>query len=280
MEAFTGEGNKNIVDFIEEFEDVAQVCDWNEIQKYLYLRRLLRRAAKMAIEAKGRLHSNNDLKDTLSKEFGEHIASIDIHKCLRETQKQNTESYLEYLFKMQKIGNKGKIDEKSIISYIIEGIMDSPINKTILYDAKNYDELKEKMKLYEKIKVDSKGTLTHKFRPSTNINNTNSTPERHINSDTRCKICGGTGHFTGKCPHQNKGPRCFSCNSFRHLAPDCTVKQEVQSTRLEEQVKAISNLDMHVLISLINASDIQALIDTGSDVTLMKSSLFSKLECT
>ena len=52
----------------------------------------------MAIEAKGRLHSFTDLKDTLSKEFGELIASIDIHKCLSETKKQNTESQLSSVF--------------------------------------------------------------------------------------------------------------------------------------------------------------------------------------
>ena len=66
VKAFTGEGNQNFADFIEEFKDVEQVCDWNEIQKYLYLRRLLRGASKMAIKTKGRLHSYKNLKDTLS----------------------------------------------------------------------------------------------------------------------------------------------------------------------------------------------------------------------
>jgi len=51
LEKFSGEGGKNYENWIQEFEEIANACNWNEIQKYLYARRLLSGAAKLAVEA-------------------------------------------------------------------------------------------------------------------------------------------------------------------------------------------------------------------------------------
>ena len=48
------------------------------------------------------------------------------------------------------------MEDSSTIKYIIDGIQDDEINKTMLYGAKNVRELKEKFTLYETMKENVK----------------------------------------------------------------------------------------------------------------------------
>ena len=41
-----------------------------------------------------------------------------------------------------------EVEDSAIIKYIIDGIQDDEINKTVLYGAKNIHKLKEKFMLY------------------------------------------------------------------------------------------------------------------------------------
>lgn len=41
LETFNGESGKNIVDWLNDFSEILSVCGWNEVQCYLYARRLL-----------------------------------------------------------------------------------------------------------------------------------------------------------------------------------------------------------------------------------------------
>lgn len=51
LEKFSGESERNVDAWITSYEAVATTCNWNDIQKYLYARKLLIGAAKKCIEA-------------------------------------------------------------------------------------------------------------------------------------------------------------------------------------------------------------------------------------
>lgn len=56
-------------DWIDTFETAAIIAQWNDVQKYVYLRKLLKGAAKLAVESSRNVCDYVKLKETLIKEF-------------------------------------------------------------------------------------------------------------------------------------------------------------------------------------------------------------------
>lgn len=211
LEKFTGETTKTVDEWVKHYEDVAKTCGWNEIQMYLFARKLLRGAARGAVEADETAINYKKLVETLKKEFNKERTSYEIHRDLMHSKKSASKSHLEYLYEMKKMGPK--VDEPSMVRYIVDGLPGEKTEKSILYDAKNLDELKIKLKVYE---------LMHKSKASSTV--------------IRCKNCGSKSHQTDSCPDQQKGTRCFKCNNFGHVAKDCSGEG---STGKEKWVKTI-----------------------------------------
>lgn len=53
---------------------------------------------------------------------------------------------------MKEIANRTEIEEEVTVQYIVDGIVDDVNNKTMLYSATTFEQLKEKVKLYDLIK--------------------------------------------------------------------------------------------------------------------------------
>ena len=64
-----------------DFEKVAESLEWNEVQKFIYCRRSLKGAAKLAAEAEN-IFIFKELKDFLLSEFKQESSSKSIHKLL------------------------------------------------------------------------------------------------------------------------------------------------------------------------------------------------------
>lgn len=154
---------------------------------------------------------NYDLLLTLlRKEFPEELTTIEIHEKLVARKKKANESYLQYFYHMQKIG-KMKMDNKSMIQYIVNGISDSGSAKAILYDATTLDGLKLKLKTYEMMKnqreASTRGKVADKMQSS------HSSTEASTSNGKRCYGCGSKSHQRNQCPDKSKGGRCFNCNN-------------------------------------------------------------------
>ena len=64
---------------------------------------------------------------------------------------------------MQAMGKYGNTDDESLISYIIHGIQDYSSNKVILHEAETLNDLRNKLRVYEKMKkVVGQSTNTEK----------------------------------------------------------------------------------------------------------------------
>lgn len=194
LEKFTGETTQTVTEWVTNFENIATTCGWNDIQKYLFARKLLQGAARKAMEADKAVIDYGKLVALLKKEFETELTSYEIHRKLMFKKKSSSESYLEYFYDMRKIGPK--LDEVSMVRYIVDGLPGDQNGKSILYDAKTLDELKSKLKVY--------GTMHNRSSNSEN-----------------CKNCGSKDHAKGNCPDQQKGKKCFKCSKFGHVARDC-----------------------------------------------------------
>ena len=51
---------------------------------------------------------------------------------------------------MQEIASHNPIEEEDLIQFIIKGIADTEVNKSLLYSANNIEELKTALRKYEK----------------------------------------------------------------------------------------------------------------------------------
>ena len=59
------------------------------------------------------------------------------------------ESYQKFFLKMKQLASRGNIEDSSLIQYVIDGVHDLTINKSILYGAASLKKFKDKLKYYE-----------------------------------------------------------------------------------------------------------------------------------
>lgn len=173
LEKFTGETTQTVTEWVTNFENIATTCGWNDIQKYLFARKLLQGAARKAMEADKAVIDYGKLVALLKKEFETELTSYEIHRKLMFKKKSSSESYLEYFYDMR-----------------------NQNGKSILYDAKTLDELKSKLKVY--------GTMHNRSSNSENCKNCGSKDHAKGNcpdqqKGKKCFKCSKFGHVARDC---------------------------------------------------------------------------------
>lgn len=266
---FNGSETMSIKKWLTEFDQYATVFGWNDLQKFIFCKRSLLGPAKLFVEYEAKPLNYIDLKQALIAEFQEKITSAEVHAKLRERRKRHDETFREFLYCMVDIASQIEMEESSVINYIIEGIKDSPVNKMVLYGAKTLPELKDKLIIYEKIsKGENYKVMTEKRsagKPKFEISNRKY--QRY------CFNCGSNEHEFHNCPKKNKGPKCFGCNKFGHKRPDCPEKINSQATTAASANLVESKNNMYIEVK-INNIKFHCLVDTGSDICLLKQCYF------
>lgn len=264
LSTFSGDDQMDIRQWIQEFEDMAKLCGWADVQRIIYAKRLLRGSAKLFVNYEKCSSSWGAMRRALIEEFGRMVDAYKIHKELSRRGKKATETYQEYVYKMFDIAKQAAIEDAAVIKYIIDGVQDEEVNKTILYGAKNIRELKEKFQLYETMKENAKVKSRRSDERQQKTSGRSNTTQEAVR---RCFLCGDKNHLSAGCPGKNKGFKCFKCGQYGHIASSCsgsiespkiayTTSRDLQSKRCKEV--EISNCKL------------AALIDTGSDLTLMR----------
>ena len=116
---------------------------------------------------------------------------------------------------MQEIASPIELDEESIIEYFIDGIPDSRVNKLVLYEASTLFQLKDKLRVYEKVHPIGK---TSSYSPSScQVHKTGS----KVNTSVKdLFICNSPSHFAKNCT-ERKQIKCYKCAQFGHKANEC-----------------------------------------------------------
>jgi len=102
-------------------------------RKKTFMRKRLRRSAKLFVTYEKCCGTWKKLERALSSEFDNTLNNRQIHKELARTKKKVDESYHNYVYKMIEIVSHSDIEMEAKIQYIIDGIQNDPVNKTILY---------------------------------------------------------------------------------------------------------------------------------------------------
>ncbi|GFS82126.1 hypothetical protein TNCV_250031 [Trichonephila clavipes] len=104
-------------------------------------------------------------------------------------------------------------------------------------------------------------------------------PVNKSNERIRCYNCGLFNHTSNECYHKNKGLRCFNCNQFGYKNSQCVlnkpdVKNEVVNEIVHEVVNESNSSSEKRNTAKINGYVFDALIDTGSTITLIRESVY------
>lgn len=266
--------NITALDWVKEFEEFSLLCNLKPIKMLLWARKSLTGSAKQSISGRMDLNSWDKLKAYILNEFPSQRTSAEIHNDLRRRKKKTTESLRDYFFEMRKLGYQGGVEEESVIMYTINGIDDFPSNKSLLYGAKNYDDFKENLRKYEQFKLQL-GLSQPKLQ-------TFSTSSNVKKKTGRCFNCGIVGHSAKDCMRREKGPNCFKCNEFGHKSFNCNEQKEKTIEAKNQKIANLgyegSTLQSKYKIVTLNGVAVEALIDTGSDATLVQISFFNSIK--
>lgn len=75
VDTFSGDDGKNIKQWVKDFEETANLCRWNDMQKTIYVKRLLLAwISKVICEVQGRTWK--DIEAALEREFSQKIDSV------------------------------------------------------------------------------------------------------------------------------------------------------------------------------------------------------------
>ncbi|XP_043496484.1 uncharacterized protein LOC122520490 [Polistes fuscatus] len=257
----------------EAARNTSGLLGWNDLQKFIYGKRMLKGAARQFISFEREIKSLDSLKRSLIREFQVKVNSATIHKQLSKRRQQPGESSRLYIYSMQEIANQGNIEEDALIQYIADGLLGERRDKAVLYGSRTLTEFKNNIQIFDKLKENNvQGTRFRKDNQgnvaSTRISRSPAIKKGH------CYGCGSEAHSYRFCPDKEKGLKCFKCNNFGHIASHCNKSQ--QPSENKASINCVQSTTDRVAIR-INGLLAYALLDTGSEVSIINSELYNKL---
>lgn len=204
LEKFDGIEGQNIIDWLAEFEEQSNVFEWDNDEKLVYARRLLSGPAKLFVNHDLKPKTWRRLKHGLMCEFEQEIDTMAIHRKLSKMKKRNAESYNEFCYRVRKLAAPAKLDQKTIISYIVEAVGETTDSKLFLSEASSMGELKEKLRLYE------------------NYMNRDLFGSR--GDGPRCFGCKNHGHVRANCPDEKASTK-KTINTIHATTPTNAIQE-------------------------------------------------------
>lgn len=200
--------------------------------------------------------------------FFHELGKVRMRKQFEQRIWRVDETFSEYLHQKVILGNRIRIEEDEMAEYIIEGIPER-----VLRDQARVQRLRTRKALLEAFE---RVSLRRRNQPGVQGN----ARERRARGRTkkeesaiegfvkRCHNCGAQGHRAPDCLSKSKGTRCYECKKFGHIAANC----EKRKARISEvkNMRDISKPERKCFKDVkINNENLVALIETGSDVSLI-----------
>lgn len=234
--------------------------------------------------------------------------SIDFASILYDVMSTNSNkfpTYAEYARKSLLRLNivKGLSDDLKT-AIVIRGITDPQIKATATNAKLHSNELVEFLSVYAKPKYDGyKRDINKSFHSSHERHSHNIGGVRKrsaTTSDLKCTVCGGTGHKYWNCPKKQKsdsnpqaatsaaGNRtpffCTYCKKTGHIAEKCFIRRRVETNnKVTSNVNFCQKTDdlqqSNVMTAVIEKVPVDVLVDSGSDISLISSSVLRHLKC-
>lgn len=221
----------------------------------------------------------NELRST----FQHRQTRVTMRKRFEERTWKKDETFHEYYHEKIIMGNRVPIDDDEMLEYIIDGIPDEALrNQARVQGFETVDTL---LKAFEKVTFRERNTSnTTKHGYNNNKNNSWNKEEKKdgktdnkknaTNIVIRCHNCGIRDHTGINCPTKEQGVKCFGCNERGHIISKCPKKVEA-TKKSYAMTRSLSK--KYIKDVIIHEQHIKALVDSGSDLTLMCADEYVKL---
>lgn len=260
---FSGNSHENFNNWLTHFEEQCLLYELNSREQFIFSKRLMIKDVKSYIEYESKAKNYLELKQELSKEFGQTINSAIIHQKLRERKKKKEESFTEYFYEMLSLASHSNIDHAAIITYTIEGLPGTTESKAFMYEAETISQFKKKLHAFE--------IMNAKFnKPKTDYRQTKN--EMQQDEQRKCYNCGGL-HNTFDCPNKANGPKCFTCNQYGHKSTGCFNTKPEEKGKINIMRAPVRRPTTQVKL---NNRKIKAHIDSQSDFNVIQEDVLKK----
>lgn len=168
--------------------------------------------------------------------------------------------------------------EDELLEYIIEGIPDPWLrNAARIQRYTTVESLTAAYGLVSLVDSEIKEKKISKTEEKVyNVERNKNQPETSkVRSSSRkpCYYCGSRERLSFKCMDKEKGRKCFVCNNFGHTSWKCPEKNKAKD------LCAISEISPTKFLKDVRVNDVKtiALVDTGSDISLLQESLYKEI---
>lgn len=253
--------------FIDKIEKLRQMHAWSDQTSLFAVHHKMKGVAKMWIDALPIVTTWEEFKRVFFKDFPCRVSIADIHRELMSRRRTPGESLVQYYYSMLAIGRKGDIDDQSIVSYVINGLNDNGLTRTLL--AMNLQTCNELLRSLEGLPTTT--VVMRKVQQSgddegRNVNVTSGARSK----GPKCFNCNNFGHISTNCPQPQRRLKCTSCSKVGHEASQCKSKgTNVAAMSGDPSVESCPPVMKEVTI---NKEKFLGFVDTGSDFTLIKES--------
>ncbi|XP_058987852.1 uncharacterized protein LOC131806936 [Musca domestica] len=255
-------GNVTSVQFIDKVETLQRLHGWSDETTLFAVHHKMSGVAKMWIDALPVVETWKEFRQQFLKDFPSRVSVADIHRELIARKRNSNESLVEYYYAMLAIGKRGSVDEASILSYIINGLNDSSLTRTLL--AMNPQTCSELLRSLENLTIQ---TYARKQTKNDEDDKTVSVSGGAPTKGVKCFNCNRFGHISTSCPQPLKKPKCSKCAKIGHDASQCKGKGTTVAAMTEESKDYCPPVMKDVTV---NGKTYEGFVDTGSDFTLMR----------
>lgn len=121
------------------------------VEKFIFVSRALKGLTLLFIQSEVNITSYASLKQVCI-----FLVPSQLYQILANRNWRYNEGLMECFLRTREIVKRGKIDDMSLIHYIIQWINNTSHNKTILYRFSNLAEFMQKFLIYLKLSINSK----------------------------------------------------------------------------------------------------------------------------
>jgi hypothetical protein len=231
------------------------------------------------------LLSIEELLKGLGAMFDQRLDDKVLHERFRKREWRKDETFSDYMHQKIILANRVPIAERQLLGYIIDGIPNLILrNEARISGVSTKEELRARFEQVERwwdMKDEAKsGEGKYRSHRGTTPRDEVRRPEEgRDNKDRRderrkrnCFSCGLPNHVSSNCPTKTQGPRCYKCGERGHIASRC-VEQPRTVGAIDAQIarkKCVKEVS-------INGRKLEALIDTGSDISLMRAEQYFRV---
>ena len=165
----------------------------------------MKNAAKSWINAPPAFETWISFVNEFLADFPTMINVADIHMQMMKERAGKGESLSEFYFRMLALGKRGSLDDISIIRYIINGLHDSTMRKSL--SAMSFQKCADLLRALLNVSTCDNEKITY---------NNVQTAKNGGQEKTANEIISDPGDNVSK-----QGPKCFNCNFRGHMAKVC-----------------------------------------------------------